>query len=99
MKKTVSMDIIDTDKVSENGTQRKLSMSIQLSHPWEYEGGELQFAPWGVGTPNMKKITFEDFLPRGSTYSFPVHDTTSSYTNYPRHTKIASMWWHHRGHN
>ena len=36
---------VDTDNFSEGGTQRKLSMSIQLSHPWEYEGGELQFSP------------------------------------------------------
>ena len=85
---------VDTDKVSENGTQRKLSMSIQLSHPWEYEGGELQFAPWGAsGTPEHEKnVTFEDFLPRGSIIVFPS-TTPHQVTRITRGTRKSLVVW------
>ena len=83
---------IDTDKLSEEGTQRKLSMSIQLSHPWEYEGGELQFSQ-SLGTLEYEKdITFEDFLPKGSIVVFPS-TTPHQVTPITRGTRKSLVVW------
>ena len=49
----------------DNGKIRKLSCSVQLSHPEEYEGGDLQFqTPHGEFTANEIK-------PKGSICIFP----------------------------
>ena len=83
---------IDTDKLSEQGTQRKLSMSIQLSHPWEYEGGELQFAVPSGKLQHDKDISFENFLPKGSIVVFPS-TTLHQVTPIIRGTRKSLVVW------
>lgn len=52
-----------------NGKIRKLSCTVQLSHPDEYEGGDLQFeTPYGQFTANEIK-------PKGSICVFPSYVT------------------------
>lgn len=55
----------DTLKIPEKGTTRKLSFSIQLSDPNEYEGGDLEFMP-AMKDPAMKRqgsiILFPSYL-------------------------------------
>ena len=51
---------------------RKLSVTVSLSHPKEYEGGYLQFAAtrdWG----DTFKLQCTEILPRGSICVFPSY--------------------------
>ena len=52
-------------KPNEHGTIRKLSCSVQLCHPHEYEGGDLQFH-----TPHGE-FTVNEIKPKGSICIFP----------------------------
>ena len=52
-------------KPNEQGNIRKLSCSVQLCHPNEYEGGDLQFV-----TPHGE-FTVDQIKPKGSICIFP----------------------------
>ena len=62
-----------------NGKTRKLSATISLSHPDEYEGGELEFDfrnyndPHDINKRNEVIRQCEEIKPRGSIVVFPSH--------------------------
>lgn len=55
---------------NENGKQRKLSLTVSLSDPEDYEGGDLEFfLPTHPSYP--KNITCKEIRPQGSIVVFP----------------------------
>jgi PKHD-type hydroxylase len=52
-----------TDAGADSGDRRRISMSVELSEPGDYEGGELEVVPDLVGRPRT--------LPRGGVHLFP----------------------------
>ena len=61
------------EKEKQNGLIRKLSVTISLSHPHEYEGGVLEFDTRTQDEPNDKSniVPCKQILPRGSICVFP----------------------------
>ena len=60
------------DDLHRHGKIRKLSVTVSLSHPKEYEGGYLQFSAtrdWG----DSFKTQCTEILPRGSICVFPSY--------------------------
>jgi len=58
----------------QHGKIRKLSVTLNLSDPKEYTGGELEF-DFSNGGPSLKKKIYvcKDILPKGSMVVFPSH--------------------------
>ena len=58
-----------------NGLIRKLSVTVSLSHPHEYEGGMLEFNTRRQDEPDDKSeiIKCKEILPRGSICVFPSY--------------------------
>ena len=62
-------DSEDSSQRPEDGTQRKLSLSMQLNDPSEYEGGELRFQHHGTD----ETFSEPQFAHKGSVIVFPSH--------------------------
>jgi predicted 2-oxoglutarate/Fe(II)-dependent dioxygenase YbiX len=62
-----------SDNINFNGKIRKLSVTVSLSDPKEYEGGELQFKIFNTKTNDFDLITCKEILPQGSIVVFPSH--------------------------
>ena len=62
-------DSEDRSQCGEDGTQRKLSLSIQLNDPSEYEGGELRFQHHGTD----ETFSEPQFAHKGSVIVFPSY--------------------------
>jgi len=77
---------IETDNVNLKGKIRKLSCTIQLSEPSDYEGGDLEFE-----TPSGK-FTVHEIKPKGSICVFPsfVKHRITPVTSGIRHSLV--MW-------
>jgi len=60
---------------SKNGLIRKLSVTVSLSHPHEYEGGTLEFDTRAQDNPDSKSeiIRCREILPKGSICVFPSY--------------------------
>ena len=58
---------------NKNGLIRKLSVTVSLSHPHEYEGGTLEFDTRSQDKPDSKSeiIKCKQILPKGSICVFP----------------------------
>ena len=56
-----------------NGKIRKLSVTVSLSDPKDYEGGELEFKSIDGHTGKLRNTTCKEILPRGSIVVFPSH--------------------------
>ena len=58
---------------NKNGLIRKLSVTVSLSHPHEYEGGTLEFDTRSQDEPDSKSeiIKCKQILPKGSICVFP----------------------------
>jgi PKHD-type hydroxylase len=63
----------NTKNIDTHNKIRKLSVTISLSNPEDYEGGELEFDLRNSpdGSPNIIKC--KEILPRGSIVVFPSH--------------------------
>jgi PKHD-type hydroxylase len=61
------------DKDEWNGLMRKLSVTVSLSDPQEYEGGRLEFAIDGIHPDKTLKSTVKEIMPRGSIVIFPSY--------------------------
>ena len=61
------------EKEKQNGLIRKLSVTVSLSHPHEYEGGTLEFDTRSQDKPDSKSeiIKCKQILPKGSICVFP----------------------------
>ena len=55
------------------GKIRKLSVTVSLSDPKDYTGGELEFKPIDNNTGKQYKQTCKEILPKGSICVFPSH--------------------------
>ena len=62
-------DSQDISQRPEDGTQRKLSLSIQLNDPSDYEGGELHFKDFG----SDESFSEPQFSHKGSVIVFPSY--------------------------
>jgi len=56
-----------------HGKQRKLSVTVSLSDPKDYKGGELEFSNVNHYDGKLNKIVCKEILPRGSIVVFPSH--------------------------
>jgi PKHD-type hydroxylase len=61
-----------TDNINYIGKIRKLSLTLNLSKPEDYEGGNLKF-DFGPHTPNKRFHLCEEIRPQGSIIVFPSH--------------------------
>jgi len=56
-----------------HGKQRKLSVTVSLSDPKDYKGGELEFRSNDNDSGKQNKIVCKEILPRGSICVFPSY--------------------------
>ena len=74
----------------EDGTQRKLSLSLQLNDPSEYEGGELRFK----GFNSDESFSEPQFAHKGSVIVFPSY-LRHQVTKVTKGTRKSLVAWCH----
>ena len=57
----------------QNGKIRKLSVTVSLSDPKDYTGGQLEFKPINLNTGKQYTQVCKEILPKGSVCVFPSH--------------------------
>ena len=78
----------------QDGLIRKLSVTVSLSHPHEYDGGVLEFDPRQNDEPNIKSkiISCNEILPKGSICVFPSF-THHRITPVTRGRRLSLVQW------
>ena len=61
------------EDLKKHGKIRKLSVTVSLSEPEEYKGGQLEFSIRDNEKGKIKNIKCKEILPRGSIVVFPSH--------------------------
>ena len=65
--------VYDNPNTKKHGKQRKLSVTVSLSDPKDYKGGELELKSVNTNTGKMTTMLCKEILPRGSIVVFPSH--------------------------